>query len=635
MGGTNMKKIVFVFFLIMLSAMSFAVKDSFSYKDIPELERIASFSSQIMKRDTEIGRIYIIPVDMFANHYVFPSDYEAIFGCNYEASSDVIAVLLAVYKKEYLDSENKMDYELSSPGLEGTIKPGCSDEVNNTGKTGVVLRNDQIMFSNEVGEDESVYWRTGENNVLLNIYCPSVVKSEQIRFWVQFNSGDSRIKIDTSFLLSKGIIPEYEEKVINEKKVLYRIAEIIHSKNVPYTKGSMDMTEIINKSWRLYQAGNVREAIDLSLSKILEITEEEFCVENAFLYLNNLSVFFKTVGDYEGFSAINDYLICHVDSIYDNVYLSYIYANRAILKLSENDIEGSLYYLEKSIEANPRQYKDVRDRSDFTLEEAEKLVNHWYYDILINKYKSTTISVDSGPKTIPIPVKENKEKILVRENKETDLKNGGFRDINWGSTLTQVKSKASGTVVGETEADGLYIYIMKERIFGEEAKVTYTLIDNKLFLVTISLEGSLNNDVNNAYKLFNEVSDVLKDKYGEPYFENEGWLNELYKNLYKNESPDSLAMLMNREVYKPVKLWTADYEGTIDNFLNKPTNSEFSIDDITQVTLDKLDATFIMLTTSGNDSGYLPSVAIDVMYTNSQLLSIYNERSKNLDKDKF
>ncbi|NUU96721.1 type IV pilus biogenesis/stability protein PilW [Marinitoga sp. 1138] len=147
-----------------------------------------------------------------------------------------------------------------------------------------------------------------------------------------------------------------------------------------------DYYSALNFGWLLY---DVFDRPDMSLFLYTMLLKDSYItnipIKNRISYYNNLSVFFRKLGNLElSEECVNAgyYIIKKYPEIEDNIK-SYIYWNKAYIELKKGNKEEALKYIDLCIAVNPEeQWSDIQVDDDF-----KELQNDPRFIKIINKYR--------------------------------------------------------------------------------------------------------------------------------------------------------------------------------------------------------------------------------------------------------
>lgn len=156
-----------------------------------------------------------------------------------------------------------------------------------------------------------------------------------------------------------------------------------------------DYINAISTGWKMYFANHSDAETSLKLylqyyeSVISEFEpkDSQTIVPKHFLYLNNLSVFLHALGLYDYYVDINNFLIANMKFLNQSVSAfavkSYIYINRACIKLIEKDYIGATHYFYLAHLVNSDQKQDILTLSDVQDKQLREIYKQTkYFEIL-------------------------------------------------------------------------------------------------------------------------------------------------------------------------------------------------------------------------------------------------------------
>ncbi|AKI96738.1 TPR end-of-group domain-containing protein [Kosmotoga pacifica] len=366
-----------------------------------------------------------------------------------------------------------------------------------------------------------------------------------------------------------------------------------------YSKDTMSkelLAAIINSAWQLKEQNESDKAFKLSISLFNRAMNSQY-QDLKVLYLNNLGIFLREVGDFDGYK----YTIKYASSLQcsNKRYLGYISWNMAYIYLKEGKVSLALHYIYKCISSDLNQLDDVLTSTDF--DELRKQPTFWkiidkYRDEFMSKYKQ------------------------------------GFRDIPWGMSLNECKKLAKGkSSIQKTIAKyGITALIQTENILLTEASIAYLFSNDRLFAVIMAFNNVTFGDYYNAYELFEKLSNSLKMKYGEP-LELDEWSSSLFEEMYKDEDSFVKTTLITLGQYRPLKAWMIGSQEDVLHFIKERlTNKKEDIINFLLKTNFEFDMTYLFLEASPNKSELLLGVNISVVFLDLDQLSEMSEVVKGL-----
>jgi hypothetical protein len=119
----------------------------------------------------------------------------------------------------------------------------------------------------------------------------------------------------------------------------------------------------------------------------------------------------------------------------------------------------------------------------------------------------------------------DQEQVKPSPKEEPSKSRFDFRKTNWGMTKEQVKSTESGKL--EAEQDNMLQY--SDRVAGKDVRIGYIFVANKLVRSKyIFTEKHTNNNL--FLSDYEEIKDILSEKYGPPGEDKSMWINKLYQD---------------------------------------------------------------------------------------------------------
>jgi len=361
-----------------------------------------------------------------------------------------------------------------------------------------------------------------------------------------------------------------------------------------YSKDTMSkelLAAIINSAWQLKEQNEPDKAFKLSISLFNRAMNSQY-QDLKVLYLNNLGVFLREVGDFDGYK----YAIKYASSLQcsNKRYLGYISWNMAYIYLKEGKVSLALHYIYKCISSDLNQLDDVLTSTDF-----DELRNQPIFWKIVDKYRDEFMS----------------------EYKQ------GFRDIPWGMNLNECKKLAKGkssTQKTITEY-GITALIQTENIFLTKASIAYLFSNDRLFAVIMAFNNVTFGDCYNAYELFEKLSNSLKMKYGEP-LEFDGWASSLFEEMYKDEDSFVKTTLMTLGQYRPSKAWMIGLQEDVLHFvMERLTNKKENFMGFLQKANFDFDMTYLFLLTAPSKDELSLGVNISVIFLDLNQLSEMSE----------
>lgn len=120
-----------------------------------------------------------------------------------------------------------------------------------------------------------------------------------------------------------------------------------------------------------------------------------------------------------------------------------------------------------------------------------------------------------------------------------------FRNVAFGNTVAECKTKETAEFIKEYDKSGLKVLYYSTSVFGLNASLLYIFAANKLTRTKYLFNEDYVNK--NSYIMdFNSITEKLTEKYGQPKEENVYWIN----NLYRDEPSDyGLAISIGHVAY--------------------------------------------------------------------------------------
>ena len=158
---------------------------------------------------------------------------------------------------------------------------------------------------------------------------------------------------------------------------------------------SFSFLSTINNGWKKYQQTSDASNALIQYLHYYESVINAFALGGSqsikkicFFYLNNLSVFLYSLGQYDYYVDLNKFLLANLKSLGNEdldifEVKSYIYINRAVIKLFEEDYIAATHYFYLAHLVNSRQKEDIltlNNVKDKTL--REKYSETKYFTIL-------------------------------------------------------------------------------------------------------------------------------------------------------------------------------------------------------------------------------------------------------------
>ena len=364
-----------------------------------------------------------------------------------------------------------------------------------------------------------------------------------------------------------------------------------------YSKDTMSkelLAAIINSAWQLKEQNESDKAFKLSISLFNRAMNSQY-QDLKVLYLNNLGVFLREVGDFDGYK----YAIKYASSLQcsNKRYLGYISWNMAYIYLKEGKVSLALHYIYKCISSDLNQLDDVLTSTDF-----DELRNQPTFWKIIDKYRDEFMSKHEQ----------------------------GFRDIPWGMSLDECKKLARGEFIAQKSLtkSGISALAFTEKIHFMNAGVMYLFTNDKFFAAVMFFNNVSFGSYYNAYELFEKLSSDLTSKFGEP-LELDNWKSEMFKETYSDTDSTVKTTLMTLGQYRPCKMWFVGSTDEIIRFLKERLThkSDDILNFLSKINFD-LDITLIGLNATPGKNELLPGSDILVIFVNNNQI---DELSKGTD----
>jgi len=110
-----------------------------------------------------------------------------------------------------------------------------------------------------------------------------------------------------------------------------------------------------------------------------------------------------------------------------------------------------------------------------------------------------------------------------------DIPSCNFRNVAFGFSSADVKTKETATLGLEKDNSGLHILSYSVRVFDSEALLMYIFAKDSLTRTKYVITEDYVNK-NNYITAYNSIKNKLIEKYGNPEFDKTIWKNDLYKD---------------------------------------------------------------------------------------------------------
>jgi len=135
-----------------------------------------------------------------------------------------------------------------------------------------------------------------------------------------------------------------------------------------------------------------------------------------------------------------------------------------------------------------------------------------------------------------------------------------FRGIPWKSSVDDVLEQIDELLYTESgSARGHTWALLYENVLGHKALMGYGFLDEEFSHVIFMLEGTIGGE-DAAYEMFLSLKEEVTKKYGDPFYEDEGWESSYYKGVYSGEY-STYDLLIAWDIMSPLAFWVICEEG--------------------------------------------------------------------------
>lgn len=106
---------------------------------------------------------------------------------------------------------------------------------------------------------------------------------------------------------------------------------------------------------------------------------------------------------------------------------------------------------------------------------------------------------------------------------------GQIRNTTWGDNVEEVKAAITEEIVQDQKNGRKHIILTSTTVGSKDAAIGYVFGDDKLIRINYIFREVHSND-NNHIDDFNDIDEILEQKYGEPDSEDRVWSNDLYRD---------------------------------------------------------------------------------------------------------